>query len=117
MIRKLGDRTVVLEEKLRGGELTTTVSKFLQPDEVYGKCKLLAVNTLPKGASIGFHQHVGEFEIYLISKGKGIVTETDRSEHELSEGDIMLCKDGDWHAIRNECDQDLEFVAMVIFNN
>lgn len=115
MIRKLHERIIQKEDRFRGGELTTTLSKFLTQEESCNTGRLFAFNTVPPKGSIGFHQHVNEYEIYVITKGKAVVTENDKSEHEMNIGDTMLCADGDWHAIRNAGDTDMEFLSLVLF--
>jgi len=77
--------------------------------------RTFAFITIPPGASIGYHQHLGEMEIYHIMKGVGTVQDDDAQGIEMLAGDSMVCYDGHWHSIANHTDQPLEFLALVLY--
>ena len=60
--------------------------------------------TLKKGSTIGEHVHVNDSKYYWITEGDGIVTKRD----------LVVTGDGASHAIRNEQDAPLKFVAIII---
>lgn len=74
--------------------------------------RLLGRFTIRKGCSIGMHEHKGEVEYYYILSGQGIVTEND-GEKTVNPGDVVITGWGQGHSIRNEKDQDLEFLAVI----
>ena len=115
MIRLNKDRMENEVPQMRGGLGTTLVSKFLTEEEAHGTGKNFSVNTLPPGASIGWHQHTGEFEIYLILEGEAVVTDQERRQHQLKPGDMMLCDDGESHAIENRGDAPVSFLSLILY--
>ncbi len=115
MIRKKKDRMDKTVQALRDGKRYCEVSSFLTEEEAHGLGRGFSINTLPPGGSIGWHQHSGDFEVYLIVNGKATVTENDKSEHCLEEGDMMFCEEGDFHAIENTGDADLSFLSLILY--
>ena len=115
MIRRANERDVQVNKEMRGGKLDTTVSSFLTKDEAHGTGRGFSINTIPPGGSIGWHQHVGDFEVYLITEGVAKVKENDGSEHTLNVGDMMFCEDGDYHSIENCGTAPLSFLSLIIF--
>ena len=112
MIRKSTDRTEEKKEGMRGGQGTTTIKHYSSKEEMKANCRLCSHIILPPGASIGTHDHVEEEEIYIITKGQAVVID-DGTEAVLSPGDCVLTGQGGSHSIRNDSDQDLEFVAVI----
>ena len=90
MIKKRSDQEVEKREKMRGGAGTVMVRHYFKSDEIKARLsaearlappcgaartRLCAELVLPPGASIGAHDHVDEDEIYLIQKGRGLMTD------------------------------------------
>ena len=115
MIRLKQDRMDSAVPQMRGGAGTTLVSKFLTEEESHGTGKNFSVNTLEGGASIGWHQHTGEYEIYLILEGEAVVTDNERKEHVLATGDMMLCDNGESHAIENRGETPVRFLSLILY--
>lgn len=65
---------------------------------------------LPPGSSIGYHQHVGDEEIYYIVEGWGIMT-TDEGEVQVGPGTASLCKSGSHHGLVNTADSDMTILV------
>ena len=61
---------------------------------------------------IGKHVHDGEVEYYCILAGQGVVTE-DTGESTVNPGDVVVTGWGQSHSIRNDRDEDLEFIAVI----
>ena len=116
MIKKQEDLRVVEIENLRGGKGVLKLVHILEQADAYDKGRLFGRMIVPVGASVGYHQHEGNFELYYILKGEARVNDNGQ-ESTMGAGDMMLCKDGDYHSIENIGDTDLEFIAMVLFNN
>lgn len=96
------------------GEGTTYLQHILEKEELCGHGRLYAKNILPPGASIGWHVHHDEFEIYYILKGTAVYEDCDRSVSEISEGTATITGDGQGHSIANHSDEDVEFTALIL---
>ena len=55
---------------------------------------------LEPGASIGYHLHGDNEEVYFIMSGEGLYCE-DGESRKVKAGDIMLCRKGCSHGIEN----------------
>ena len=115
MFRKKLDQPVDLLPQVQGGEGILCRRQFLLPEESAGTGRLFAAFTLNPGDSIGYHKHEGEFELYYIVKGKGRVVDNGE-EYILEEGDMMQCKKGDSHSIEAVGEEELEFIALILFD-
>ena len=107
--------TVDKNEHMRGGEGVVTVRHFSDKEEMLGKGRMFATMLLPPGASIGKHQHVNDFEVYVIQKGRAKVMDPDNGEAFLEPGDMMLCRDSEFHAIENAGEDELEVTALILY--
>ena len=97
---------------LRGGD-GTLEKRIIAPGDANVHQRLLGRFTIPKGCSIGNHQHLGETEYYYILKGEGILCE-DGKETVMRPGDVSVTGYGSSHSIRNVKDEDLEFIAVIV---
>jgi mannose-6-phosphate isomerase-like protein (cupin superfamily) len=115
MIIKAAQAGKAAVEKPRGGQGTMTGLAYIGPDNKLADSKftMLAHYVLPEGASIGFHTHTVDEEIYLITKGSGIYLDKDKKENPVSEGDVTLCPRGEGHGLTNSGKGDLVFVAVI----
>ncbi|MCC0649497.1 cupin domain-containing protein [Clostridioides sp. ZZV15-6598] len=114
MIRKKSELQVEVKENLTGGVGKVKLENILQVEELKGKGRLFKRVTLPVGSSIGVHDHTTDFEVYYILKGKGKVF--DNGEFvEVNEGDVIYTADGEEHSIENIGEEELEFVAVVLY--
>lgn len=101
-------------KNMRGGEGIVNVKHILNPEEMLGKGRLFAENTVPVGASIGLHPHEGDIEAYYYLKGKGIYY-NNVEEFEVKAGDLTVVDDHNSHSIKNTGDEPLVFVALILF--
>lgn len=101
--------------ELKGGRNTTTVVNVLDTQEMFGTGRLFGVSIIPPGGSIGKHYHCGDFETYYILKGKARVNDNG-DILELGPGDMTQCKDGDFHSIENIGENDLEYIAVILYS-
>ena len=115
MIKRKEELSLTLEPHLKGGRDTTRVVNILEKEEMYGTGRLFGVSIIPPGGSIGQHTHSGDFETYFILKGKARVNDNGNVQ-ELGPGDMTQCKDGDYHAIENIGDCDLEYIAVILYS-
>lgn len=114
MFTRKEDMLVRVEEHLRGGEGKVTLRNFLSADNADGAGRLFAINTLEPGCSIGKHGHKDEYEVYYITKGTAEIVDDD-DVYILHAGDMMKCNSGSEHGIKNVGDDELEFVALILF--
>ncbi|MGI6285682.1 Oxalate-binding protein [Moorella humiferrea] len=107
------------EEKVtgfKGGQGEVTILHILEEgkNEFNGKGRLYARFTLKPGTSIGLHQHSGDFEAYYILKGQGLVNDNG-TETVVKAGDMILTRNGESHSITNNGDEDLEYMALILY--
>jgi len=114
MIRKYSDMQTSVKEKLRGGTGSALFRAVAEEGSVK-HCRLFSEIILEKGSSIGEHDHVNETEYYWITEGEGIVTEAD-GEKRVTKGDLVVTGGGASHAIRNEKETPLKFLAVIILD-
>jgi mannose-6-phosphate isomerase-like protein (cupin superfamily) len=113
MIRKSGSYRTEVRENMRGGSGSVKIEHFWEPGkEMLGHNRMAARLTLPPGASIGFHNHENEDEIFVIVKGQAEADDNGTLSI-LNAGDTLLTGNGAGHSIRNIGEEDLELVAVI----
>ena len=113
MIKKKLEQEVEKRSAMRGGTGEIILRHYFKPEEIKARTRLCSEMTLPPGASVGLHDHVEEDELYIIQKGRGIMTESGR-EFEVSVGDAILTGQGASHSIKNPGAEDLVVTAIII---
>jgi mannose-6-phosphate isomerase-like protein (cupin superfamily) len=114
MIRTHGTFLTEFRESMRGGTGIVKVETLWTPGiELKSKTRLYARMTLEPNTSIGYHDHVGEEEVYYILHGCAMVTENGK-KHSVSAGDSILTGNGAGHAIENACTEPLVILATII---
>ncbi len=99
-------------EHVQGGEGRMLRDPLLSAEQLGGEASFVGQITLEPGCSIGYHQHVGDAELYFVTEGTGTYTE-DGAEFQVKKGDAMYCKDGSFHGIANSGTENLSFVAVI----
>ncbi len=95
------------------GELRS-LDAFARDRGPEGTCfQMVAENTLAPGASIGFHVHQDNEEVYVIVRGQGLYTDTDKNEYPVGPGDITLTRRGEGHGLKQTGDEPLTFLAVI----
>jgi mannose-6-phosphate isomerase-like protein (cupin superfamily) len=112
MIKKAGDLTFVVTENMRGGVGSVAIKQLAEQAEMYDKNRLCATIVIKPGCSVGYHVHENEMELYYILSGKALYDDNG-TEVELSPGDVTITPSGEGHAIANNGDVDLEFIALI----
>ena len=102
-------------ENMHGGEGHVIIKRLLDEKQLNGKCGLYAEVTIEPGCSLGFHEHHGESETYYILSGKGIYSDNGTLRM-VEAGDVTFTPDGKGHAMTNSGDEDLVFMALIIFD-
>lgn len=116
MIKRKHELRKERHENFLGGKGEMELTHFLEKEDASGTGRLFAKSVLKPGASIGFHVHQGDFENYYILKGRAMVTENDGSQHYLEPGDVMFTGNTCGHAIENVGEEDLEYIALILFD-
>jgi len=110
--RQSGIRREFLD-KARGGVGVTIVDHVLEKTEMRVNCRMFTKMTLEPGASIGYHQHNDEEDIYYILSG--IATVKDNGETlTVYPGEVVRAGSGDSHSIANEGHVPLEFMSIIM---
>jgi quercetin dioxygenase-like cupin family protein len=84
-------------------------------EEANGMGRLFVKTVIPPGHSIGEHTHEGDMEAYYILKGKALISDN-KEEVILEAGDCNICPDGESHGIKNVGDDDLEYIAIILYS-
>lgn len=101
-------------KNMAGGKGEVHIEHLLNAKELNGKCAMFARVTVPVGSSLGYHQHKGNAETYVIEKGRALYNDNGK-EKEIGVGAVTFCPDGEYHGISNEHGtEDLVFTALVI---
>lgn len=113
MIKRKSEMTVSLVENMRGGDGTTKMMPIFTKEELMGKCRLFNIITLDPGCSIGTHTHDKEEEIYYILSGTGVVDDNGRMVR-VEPGDAIKTGNGESHSIKNDGNEPLVFLAVIL---
>lgn len=115
MIKKHSELKTEMIQKLKGGEGTIKMTHLLSLDELAQIGRQFAVTVVPPNCSIGRHRHKGDFETYYILKGTAQVEDGGKI-YDVQSGDVTICSDGACHSIRNVGDDDLEYIALILYS-
>lgn len=115
MIKKSNGLKTVKSENLRGGNGIITLEHLIEGEELKKNGKLFARITVPKGGSIGMHDHTNDYEVYYILSGIGRVLDQGLWK-EVSTGDVVYTANGEEHGIENIGDEELVFLGIVIYS-
>ncbi len=113
MVRRASEMEKEIGERMRGGDGQVELLHLFKKEELGGKARMFAKLRMQKDCSIGLHAHDEEEEVYYILSGKGVVTD-DGKEYVVAPGDAVLTGGGSSHSIRNNEDEPLEFVAVIL---
>ncbi|MDR1654964.1 MAG: cupin domain-containing protein [Treponema sp.] len=100
------------KENMRGGEGIASFTHLVDCGNEKN-IRMLSEISLPPGASIGYHQHNGETEYFLILSGNGTVND-EGAERPVSAGDAVITGNGGSHSIKNTGKEPLVFHAVIV---
>lgn len=112
ILKRNSEIAPVVKENARGGNGRMITYPFVTEQEAHGVGRLFSKLVLPAGASIGMHEHVGEYEIYYVLSGVGVVNDGERN-YAIAPGDMYLCDDGEKHSLENDGTEDLVIIAII----
>ena len=113
MVRRKDEIRVRPVKNAQGGEGEVIFYDWLLPEEAAGHGRVFSKLVIPSGCSIGYHSHDGEFEAFYVLSGEAVVDDNGK-EVTLHEGDMHMCVNGEGHGTRNESEQDLVLMALIM---
>ncbi len=113
MIRKAAQMESEVRTALRGGPGAVTVQHLFKSNEITARTRLCARLILPPGAGIGLHAHEGEDELFVVTRGSGLV-EDGGARQRVGVGDAILTGKGASHAVQNDGPEPLEMIALIL---
>jgi len=114
MIKRAKDLSSEVAEKRFGGKGEIHITRLLEAGQFQSKGRLFAHNKLRPNSSVGLHEHKGDFEVFYILSGEGIVDDNG-SKAPVKAGDVILTGNGESHALENTGSIDLEYIALILF--
>jgi len=114
MIKRNAELVPEVVAGLRGGKGSVIMTKLLKDAEFQGKGRLFNRMVLKPCCSIGYHQHVGEIEVFYILSGEGILDDNG-TKSAVRAGDVAFTGNGESHSIENTGSEDLVFIALILF--
>jgi mannose-6-phosphate isomerase-like protein (cupin superfamily) len=98
---------------MRGGKGTIAFRHFFTKDEFTANARLCTTMIVPLGASVGKHTHETEDEVYIVTRGTGILDDGN-TRTRVETGDAILTGQGGSHAVENDGNENLEIIAMIM---
>lgn len=115
MLIKANEKVKESREKMRDGIGTIHIEKFAPKEGLPTHYRFFAEMIIEPGFSIGKHEHKGESEIYYILEGTATVDDNG-TETICQAGDVSICYDGCYHAVKNNADTTLRILASIATN-
>lgn len=113
MITRKSEQMPSVREYMRGGK--KQVNMLALSRELPAHARMFSVLTLIPGASIGYHEHHGETELFYFLEGCGRVQDDDHF-FDVNAGDSMATFSGHGHAVENTGDTDLVILAAIVLD-
>ena len=111
MITRIDRQSHSVREFMRGGKKHVELCQL--SEALPGKLRMFNLLTLIPGASIGYHVHENETEMFYFLEGNGRVQDDDRF-YDISAGDSMATFSGHGHSVENTGDNDLVILAAIV---
>ena len=99
-------------------KLDKTDSKIVHSNETYDVIDntsldglIVSKTVLHPGKETGGHNHKGQEEVYIFTKGIGRMV-VGENTYMVRESSIILIPDGDFHKVWNEGEEDLIFICV-----
>ena len=114
MIRRSNEMREERIHELKKGKGTVKLFHLLEKQELSEKGRLCAREIIEPGNSVGYHKHEGDFELYYVLEGEGIVNDNG-SETTVRKMDVVRTGHGEFHSIKNVGNKNLELIAIILF--
>lgn len=116
MIFKKESLRTEIKENIRGGNGAPVITHVVE-NEILGKNgRMYSKIVMKPGDAIGYHQHLGEKEIFYFLSGQGTVKDDDKTIL-IGLGDVMVTPDTGYHSIENTGTEDLVYMALILYSN
>ncbi|HHX72153.1 MAG TPA: cupin domain-containing protein [Clostridiales bacterium] len=114
MVKRGKDLPLTKNTNMRGGEGTILLHSLLEKEEFHGHGRLFSHITVNPGCSVGYHEHHGEMEVYVVLSGNGVFNDNGE-EYPVSTGDVTITHSGEGHAMTCVGSQPLELIALILY--
>lgn len=111
MVTAKNEQVLTLREHMRGGAGTAQLTALLS--QLPENARLFSTIRLAPGASIGYHVHEKETELFYFVQGNGQVDDNGQTVR-VSAGDAMATFNGQGQSVVNDGQEDLVLVAAII---
>ena len=111
MIYRKETHTTEVREHMRGGNGAVELTALAL--EIPKNLRLFSLIRLAPGASVGYHIHENETELYHFLSGFG-VADDNGEKTPVSAGDTMSTPNGFGHSVENTGSEDLIFLATIV---
>ena len=111
MITRANEQSKSVREYMRGGKKHVELTALSK--ELPENARLFSKLTLIPGASIGYHVHENETELFYFVSGRARVRDDD-DFFDLTPGDAMATSSGHGHAVESIGTEPLVLVACII---
>lgn len=105
------EETIELKNRF-GGDGSMFSTSYVKEDDFEGIRKVLEIELEPH-ASIGYHEHPNDSEIYHLIEGKGKFQDADGEFKAVAKGDSCVITKGQSHGLVNTEDKPLKMIAIV----
>ena len=114
MIHRADECKSEIREAMRGGDKSVKITHYFdEANELMAPTRLCGQLELEPGASIGFHTHDNEEEVFIVLTGKALINDNG-TEKEVTAGDAILTGNGAGHAVKNIGNEILRMVALIV---
>ena len=111
MITRQNQQAHSVREFMRGGKKHVNLTQL--SNQLPERMRMFNVLTLIPGASIGYHVHENETEMFYFLEGNGRVQDDDQF-HDVTAGDSMATFSGHGHSVENTGDTNLVILAVIV---
>jgi len=111
MLYKKETHTTEIREHMRGGNGAVELTALAR--EIPKNLRLYSLVRLAPGASIGYHVHENETELFHFLSGSGAVDDNGVPVR-VAAGDTLSTPSGAGHSVQNDGSEDLLFLAAIV---
>lgn len=113
-VRRKKERKIAVKNGAQGGPGQAKFRYLINEDsELLDKGSLYSEIILEKGCGVGWHIHEGNAELYFILSGEAEYNNNGEVTT-VRAGDLTFTGPGEGHAITNNHDEPLRFIALII---
>ena len=98
---------------IHDGEGSVGLAEIWSRDDFRGNWDFVDRLLLPPGSTVGTHRHGDNEELYIVIKGRGVMTMNGES-FSVAEGDMMLNPPGGEHGLVNDSGEDIDLLIIQV---